>query len=287
MKKKFKSEPKSSPSIGKKTRSEWDAVSSWYDSITGSEGSFYQRELVIPAVLDMLLPQKNDHILDAGCGNGVFTRKLAEKKIRCTGVDLSSELIREAVKKRKPDSGKFQRFLVNDASSMNDLKSDEFDGAVSILALQDMKDLPGTIAEITRTVKKNGTFVICIMHPCFRIPRQSHWGFDEKNKTQYRRMDRYLTPMEIPIQTHPGKNPNVRTTTYHRPLSEYINILNEFGWFINGMKEITSNKKSETGPRAKAENRAREEIPMFLCLSAVKYGMPNTTKQDKAVKSQA
>ena len=36
------------------------------------------------------------------------------------------------------------------------------------------------------------------------------------------------------------------------------------------MDELISNRVSDSGPRAKAENRARLEIPMFLVLKAVK-----------------
>jgi hypothetical protein len=36
--------------------------------------------------------------------------------------------------------------------------------------------------------------VLLLTHPCFRVPRQSGWGWDEQRKLQYRRVDRYLTP---------------------------------------------------------------------------------------------
>jgi hypothetical protein len=36
------------------------------------------------------------------------------------------------------------------------------------------------------------------------------------------------------------------------------------------MEEWESHKKSQPGPRAKAEDQARKEIPLFLYLEAVK-----------------
>jgi len=41
--------------------------------------------------------------------------------------------------------------------------------------------------------------VIVLNHPCFRIPRQSGWGIDEKNKLQFRKVIKYMSPMEIPL----------------------------------------------------------------------------------------
>jgi hypothetical protein len=36
------------------------------------------------------------------------------------------------------------------------------------------------------------------------------------------------------------------------------------------MEEWTSHKVSDSGPRAPAENKARQEIPMFMAVRAVK-----------------
>ena len=59
------------------------------------------------------------------------------------------------------------------------------------------------------------------------------------------------------------------TVTYHRPLQSYFQALNEASLCVDGLEEWTSHKTSEPGKRAKAENRARQEIPLFLALRAV------------------
>ncbi|MDH5656581.1 MAG: class I SAM-dependent methyltransferase [Spirochaetia bacterium] len=250
-------------------KSEWDSVSSWYNQLVGESGSDFHRSIVIPGVFRLLEPEIGQHILDAGCGQGVFARALSQKKIHVTGVDLSSKLIQSA-KKQPGYHPEFESYIVASTSSMNDLKNASFDGAVCILSLQDMENLHDAASEITRCIRTGGKLVWVIMHPCFRIPRQSHWEFDEVKKIQYRRLDRYLSPMKIPIQTRPGKNPDLKTSSYHRPLHEYINVLAENGWYIQKMEEWISDKKSSPGPRAKAENRARNEFPLFMAIQAVK-----------------
>jgi hypothetical protein len=76
--------------------------------------------------------------------------------------------------------------------------------------------------------------------------------------------------MEIPIHAHPGQGEkSASTLSYHLPLSAYIQALTNAGFLISGMEEWISNKES-TGKNAKAENRARNEIPLFLYLQALK-----------------
>ena len=45
---------------------------------------------------------------------------------------------------------------------------------------------------VARALNSGGIFVIVMMHPHFRGPKETSWGWDEKQKTQFRRVDRYL-----------------------------------------------------------------------------------------------
>ena len=122
---------------------------------------------------------------------------------------------------------------------------------------------------VRRWLKPGGRFVMVTTHPCFRIPRQTHWGWDEQKKIQYRRVDLYGSESAIPILTPPFSQPDSFTVTYHRPLQSYVQALAEAGLGVDGLEEWTSHKTSEPGKRSKAENRARQEIPLFMALRAV------------------
>lgn len=155
-----------------------------------------------------------------------------------------------------------------DASQKLPIEKTDFDFAAFILSLQNIKDLPSTFKITRRHLSSNGRLLIVLNHPCFRIPRQSSWGVDRPHRLQYRRIDRYLTPMRIPIQMHPGKdNPDSITLSFHHPLSDYARYLHETGFVIETMEEWCSDKKSE-GANAKMEDRARREIPLFLAILA-------------------
>ena len=68
----------------------------------------------------------------------------------------------------------------------------------------------------------------------------------------------------------PGSAPKQFTTSYHRPLQYYVKALKEAGFCMTDLEEWTSHRESTRGPRAKAENRARNEIPLFLFFEAQK-----------------
>ena len=115
--------------------------------------------------------------------------------------------------------------------------------------------------------------MVVMMHPCFRGPKETAWGWDEQRKVQYRRVDRYLLPRKSPIVTHPGASPAVYTWTFHRPIEAYVKALRQAGLLVDALEEWASHKTSTSGPRAAAENAARREIPMFMALRAVKVEM--------------
>ena len=69
---------------------------------------------------------------------------------------------------------------------------------------------------------------------------------------------------------HPGDKPDEMTISFHRPLQFYFKQLGKAGFGVTNMEEWSSNRLSQPGPRAEAENRARKEIPLFMCLEAEK-----------------
>jgi len=146
-----------------------------------------------------------------------------------------------------------------------------------VLALQNIKDLSGALAQVSHLLKRGGAFVIVLNHPAFRIPRHSEWGFDADGSPatggagiQFRRVDRYLSETSYQIQMHPGSDPTATTLSYHRPLQLYMKELTKHGFVLAGLEEWISHRVSEKGPRRDAEDRARKEFPLFLMLKAQK-----------------
>ena len=250
----------------KKVDTSWNKVAGWYDDmLEGSEGT-YQGDLILPNVLRLLAIKKGETLLDLGCGQGFFSREFFKAGAVVSGIDLSPKLIALA----KEKSPKEIKFGVSSADSLGFLPDTSFDITVCILAIQNMKHVASVLEESFRLLKKGGRMLIVMNHPTFRIPKSTSWGFDEVRKIQYRRVDSYISEAETGIAMHPGDLPEASTISFHHPLQFYFKALRKAGFFVSRLEEWNSQKKSQPGPRADAENRGRKEFPLFLALEAVK-----------------
>lgn len=158
-------------------------------------------------------------------------------------------------------------FHVSSADTIPFVKTASVDAVTIILALQNIENVAGVFAECARVLKPTNRLLMVMNHPAFRIPQHSSWGWEE-NKVQYRAIDEYLSESRTKIQMHPGGDPKATTISFHRPLQWYVKLLAKHGFAVTRLEEWISNKKSQKGPRAKAEDKARKEIPLFLCIEA-------------------
>ncbi len=246
--------------------SSWQKVSKWYNKTVGDEGHYYHQHIIMPNLKRILNLKENASLLDLACGQGVLERNMNEK-IEYVGIDLASALIREANSKK---INLKHKFLIADVSKELPISKTDFDVGAIILALQNIKKAFGVIRNFSKHLKKDGKLIIVLNHPIFRIPRHSSWGEDTtSNKIQYRRIDDYMTPQEIPILSNPGKERSGKTWSYHYPLSAYSEMLFDNGFSIEKIEEWVSDKKS-IGSNAKVEDRARKEFPLFMAIIARK-----------------
>ena len=247
---------------------DWGAVAGWYDQLVGESGSEYHREVIIPGTVRLLALSRGEAAVDVACGQGVLCRILQERGVNMTGVDAAPQLI--AAARQRGDSGNRVSYDVGDARDLAFLPESYFSAAACVLAIQNLHPIQPVFASVRRVLKPGGRLVLVMMHPCFRGPKETSWGWDEKTGVQYRRVDRYLSPRKVPIVTHPGSDPHHYTWTFHKPIEAYVKAMRQAGLLIDAMEEWPSHKTSASGPRASAENLARREIPMFMAIRAIK-----------------
>lgn len=239
----------------------WHQVGSWYNKTQGFKGSWYHQKIIIPGVLRLLQLKPGHSVLDLGCGQGVLARQLP-KKVVYYGLDLAQSLLGFAQQKTL---GPSSHFLKQDITRPFNLTKKDFTHAAIILTLQNTADPKMVLQNASDHLTINGRLVIVLNHPCFRIPRQSSWEIDPRNKMQYRRINRYLDELKIPINMHPGQKRGPITWSFHFPLrklSEYLCFAN---FMIEKIEEWTSDKISQ-GKQAKMENFSRSQFPLFLTL---------------------
>ena len=247
----------------------WERVAAWYDGWVGDRGSAYHRQLAIPAVLDLLQPERGEEVLDVGGGQGVLATYLADAGASVTIVDASAKLISAAKGRHRSVRG--ARFLVGDARRLQavaDVQAGSFDAAVFLLSIQDMDPLDDVVAGVDWALKPVSRVVLLMTHPAFRQPRHSGWGVDEGRKLTYRRIDGYLGEMAVPMKSLGGGPP---TRSFHRPISTYVNALAEAGFATDAMLEVPDLPPDRRPGRAvRGDARANAEIPIFLGLRAVR-----------------
>ena len=207
-----------------------------------------------------------DHVLDLACGQGFFTHEFAKSGADVTGLDISPELIALA-KKRFPSV----HFISAPADAISMVKTGTIDVVTLILAIQNIENCRDVFVECFRIMKKTGRLYVVMNHPAYRIPKTSSWGFDAEAGIQYRRIDRYMSESRVEIEMHPGIKPTEKTLSFHRPLQYYFKLIGNLGGAVSRLEEWISHKESERGPKKRAEDTSRKEIPLFLCLEVVHH----------------
>ncbi len=244
-----------------KQKTGWGKVAQWYDKHLGDEDT-YHAKVVLPNLFRLIDLQKNQSLLELGCGQGYFLEKLFEKSENMTGVDIGKELI-DIAQKKNPNI----KYLVASADDQTILEGEKYDIIIVVLALQNMKDLNKVVDNISRLLSDDGRVYLVLNHPAFRIPQYSDWVFDTEKHLQSRRVDAYMSTFDISIDMNPGKQDKKNMTqSFHRPMQVYSKSFARHNFAITKIEEWISHKESEKGPRQEAENKARKEFPMFMCL---------------------
>ena len=271
----------------------WSHVAAWYADLLESGRGDLHDEVVHPGVLGLLVPGPGERVLDVACGEGTLAGLVAERGASVTGVDLSEDLVRRA----RESSPERLDFRVGDARRLGDaLGAGEpgYDAACCVLALMNIDDLGAVCAGLAGALRPGGRAVIVVLHPAFRAPGRTSWGWvrtGDGGERQFRRVDAYLSEDRHEIVMHPGRAARgdgesggpITTVSHHRPIGSYVNALSCAGLAVDRVEEWASHRRSEAGPRAVEEDRARREIPMFLAVRAVKPRGGETGRGDDPV----
>ncbi len=276
-----------------KNTTSWSPVAEWYDGLLEGDADSFQAKVILPGLLRIVDPKPDMSVLDIACGQGYFSRAFAAAGAKTVGCDISAELIARAKSRgskiersdeaKTGAGGEGVEFRVAPADNLSFLKDGSVDVATVVLALQNIENLSGAVAEAARVLKSGGRFIFVLNHPAFRIPKRSGWEWDQETGNteksggsdfvQFRRIDGYMSDSRAEIDMTPGEkdqNKKISTVSFHRPLQSYFKALNKSGLSVTRLEEWISHKRSEPGPRAAEEDRMRKEIPMFMCVEAQK-----------------
>ncbi len=202
----------------------------------GDEGDRNRQWIIDPHMWELIGSVNREKVLDAGCGNGYFTRKLAKKGALAFGVDQSSRLINYC-KNREKKEPQGCKFFQGDLTDLQMFETNTFDLVVSNIVMIDVRDYQLAFRKIYRVLKPNGRFIWSNTHPVFgrlnavdfRIPRD----IVRKEERIGKLIDRYFDSGAMLISW--GKIKPI--WQFERTLEEYSKALKNAGFAIVEIRE--------------------------------------------------
>jgi 2-polyprenyl-3-methyl-5-hydroxy-6-metoxy-1,4-benzoquinol methylase len=227
--------------LNAETRAIWDRNAPWWDDRV-RDGNRWQTVLINPAVERLLAVTPGELILDAACGNGAFSRRLAKLGARVVAFDFSERLLelarertaehRDAVDYRHVDATREDQLLA--------LGEGRFDGAVCNMALMDMARIEPLARALTRLLKPAGRFVFAVPHPCFNSAEGTaivaERAFEGRGEVTHAiKLTEYSRPAAWKGEAIAGQ-PDLQYY-FHRPLSVLFDACFEAGFVLDGLEE--------------------------------------------------
>jgi ubiquinone/menaquinone biosynthesis C-methylase UbiE len=118
-----------------------------------------RRMKYILAMLDALTWSRNAEVLDVGCGPGAYLEELAHRGFRCTGIDLSPEMLQVCRTNLHPTGS--IRTLQGDIEAIPvDARSIDLLLCIGVLQYLDSPLLG--LSEISRVTKEGAVVVLCV-----------------------------------------------------------------------------------------------------------------------------
>jgi 2-polyprenyl-3-methyl-5-hydroxy-6-metoxy-1,4-benzoquinol methylase len=212
------------------------------------EGDFARRELLNPAILEILGEPRGKRILDAGCGQGYLCRLLARRGANVTGVEPAEGFYRYAVA-REGGERLGITYIQEDLAAF--ARQGEFDCVIANMVLMDIPDYEPAMRNCIAALKPGGDFIFSLSHPCFEAS-SSEWA--RKGCVEVRE---YLHDYAI-AQTISSR--------FHRPLSSYLNLILRAGCVLRHMVEpqLSVDVARQLG------NDRDVHVPSFIILHATK-----------------
>jgi SAM-dependent methyltransferase len=211
-------------------KQEWATLApKWIKEVR--EGKHSVRDGLLDLVmLDACGDVKGLSVLDSGCGEGRFCRKLVEREAaEVVGLDLCEQMIEAA---KELQSGR-EQYLVHDVQDLSFIDNEIFDLAISYLNQCDLPDFEANTKEVFRVLKKGGKFVIANLHPMRSA--SGKWYRNADGEKLHVILDNYFDEGERHWEIT-----GVMLTNFHRSLSTYVNTFVNTGFILKEIIEPTS-----------------------------------------------
>lgn len=205
----------------------------------------------MPATFKLLGDVKGKKVLDAGCGPGLYAKRLLRKGAKVEGFDVSPKSIEIA--KRIAPKASFQVASVTNIP----FKRNAFDIVVCSLVLDHVSDINKAFKEFRRVLKPKGIVVFSTGNPLFSIREDVKiggkslkvLGYTKKGSGRLQVFGDYFKRRTLYPKWSNSTVPEV-----HRTYEDWIDVMLKNKFTIVGYKD------AKPIPRAKKVNRRHYNI---------------------------
>jgi 2-polyprenyl-3-methyl-5-hydroxy-6-metoxy-1,4-benzoquinol methylase len=251
------------------TRQAWNQNAGFWDEHMG-EGNDFVNLLEWPAIERLLALKPGETVLDAACGNGLTSRRMAALGARVVAFDFAEDMIAAALKKPVDPSGSIQYQVLDatDEPALLALGAGRFDAALCNMALMDMAEIQPLMRALVQLLRPGGRFVFSIMHPCFNGTKLKHIAELEEDQNGYLdtvysvQVSQYLTS-SIEHGTALAYQPS-KQLYFFRPLHILLGSCFEAGLVMDGLEEPAFPPDYPPGRNLLHWNGKYSEIPPVL-----------------------
>ncbi|WP_232699572.1 class I SAM-dependent methyltransferase [Brevibacillus daliensis] len=147
----------------KHVQQEWDIFASNWQEKSEEMWERGSRKTILP-LFTKLLPPSGQAVLDAGCGAGYASRKLARLGYLVDGLDISGEMVQLARKDSADIPPSTLHFTQGDIAELP-YSSDHFSGIISINAMEFSSSPLRVLREFYRVLQPDGILLLAVLGP--------------------------------------------------------------------------------------------------------------------------
>ncbi|MDO6688089.1 MULTISPECIES: GNAT family N-acetyltransferase [unclassified Agarivorans] len=213
------------------------------------QDNIYNAHYERPSLQAMLGDVQGKHVLDLGCGSGVYAEYLLTNGASVTAIDNSDEMVLLVKQKLGSQLKVYQQDL---AKGLPQEQDKQFDVVICPLMLHYLEDLNPLFAAVKRVLKPQGCFVFSTHHPLI--------DFEASPSGNY-----FATELITEEWDTVGKP--VSVSFYRRSLSALISALTSNGMLLS---EFSEGKPSEALKELSPEHFLRlSQHPQFIFVKCV------------------
>ncbi len=218
-------------------RAAWNEGAEAWDAFLETDEDRFRDHVFVPVLEEACGELKGRRVLDIGCGQGRFARRLAQHGAQVVGVDLAERQLENARKHEKKRPLGIEYHLMDAARLSEQWKPGSFDVVVSLMSLHDMSDPKAAAVAAANVLVPGGRLAVSIPHPFVDTPYRK-WEICEDGTHGARMSDRYFESEQRKLNWNMGRlKYHWETPYYYQPVSAWSALFDQAGFLIRRLYE--------------------------------------------------